>query len=88
MRHEDHDLRKRNLAGTESGAEPAPAVVDFRGNGSVTKSSAGPILRVENLTVGFGAAAVLREVSLSFPGGSITALVGPTGRGNQHFCAP
>jgi phosphate transport system ATP-binding protein len=78
MGHENGDLRARNLMGMTANAESALAAVNVMENGSVS-------MRVENLTVGFGAAAVLREVSLPFPNGSITALVGPTGSGKSTF---
>lgn len=78
MRHKNHDLRERNLVGMAAGAGSVTAAVDVGDNESVS-------MRVENLTVGFGAVAVLREVSLLFPSGSITALVGPTGSGKSTF---
>ncbi|HZD64903.1 MAG TPA: phosphate ABC transporter ATP-binding protein [Acidimicrobiales bacterium] len=37
------------------------------------------------LTIGFGATPVLSDVSLTFPQGSITALIGPTGTGKSTF---
>lgn len=42
-------------------------------------------LVVKNLSVGFGQKTVLSGVGLSFPKGSITALVGPSGSGKSTF---
>lgn len=42
-------------------------------------------LATYRLSVGFGAKTVLSDVSLSFPCGSITALIGPTGSGKSTF---
>ncbi|MHB8341185.1 MAG: ATP-binding cassette domain-containing protein, partial [Mycobacteriales bacterium] len=39
------------------------------------------VLETRALSLGFAATPVLSDVSLSFPQGSITALLGPTGSG-------
>ena len=41
----------------------------------------GPILEIENLTGGYGAAEILHGVSFSIEDGSITALLGSNGAG-------
>ncbi|HOW89611.1 MAG TPA: ABC transporter ATP-binding protein, partial [Elusimicrobiales bacterium] len=40
-----------------------------------------PILSIENVSGGYGAADVVRNVSLSVPEGSILGLIGPNGSG-------
>jgi branched-chain amino acid transport system ATP-binding protein len=40
-----------------------------------------PALQIENLTAGYGATAVLRDVSLTVPRGGVVALLGPNGAG-------
>jgi branched-chain amino acid transport system ATP-binding protein len=42
-------------------------------------------LRVEGLTVRYGHASALSDVTLSAPGGSVTALVGPNGAGKSSL---
>jgi len=44
-----------------------------------------PILRVQNLSAGFGERLALREISLQVLPGSITALIGPSGCGKTTF---
>ncbi len=41
----------------------------------------GQVLRAEDLTLGFGPAAILSNVSAEFRPGAVTALIGPTGSG-------
>lgn len=41
------------------------------------------MLRVENVSAGYGAAPIVRNVSLSATGGEVTALVGPNGCGKS-----
>ena len=41
------------------------------------------IIRVENLTVGYGGAPVLRELSFALPAGEITAVIGKSGCGKS-----
>jgi phosphate transport system ATP-binding protein len=48
-------------------------------------SSGGVAMAARELTVGFAARAVLTDVDMGFPAGSITALVGPTGSGKSTF---
>jgi phosphate transport system ATP-binding protein len=43
------------------------------------------VLKSEQLSLSFGDNTVLRDVSLSFPRGSITALIGPSGSGKSTF---
>lgn len=45
----------------------------------------GTSMRAERLSLGFGQRPVLSDVSLSFPAGTITALLGPTGSGKTTF---
>lgn len=40
-------------------------------------------VRLEGLTVGYGAAPVLERTDLVFPAGSFTALLGPSGCGKS-----
>lgn len=43
------------------------------------------VITTEKLTLGFGGKTVLGDVTLSFPRGSITALIGPSGSGKTTF---
>lgn len=42
-------------------------------------------IRVEHLTFHYGSRTVLRDVNASFLRGSLTAVVGPSGRGKSTF---
>jgi phosphate transport system ATP-binding protein len=44
-----------------------------------------PILEVKNLRAGFGAAQVVRNVSLQMEGKAVTAIIGPSGCGKSTF---
>ena len=44
---------------------------------------AGPLLRAEQITAGYGETTVLREVSLTVHAGSVVALLGPNGAGKS-----
>ena len=44
-----------------------------------------PVLRAESLSLFFGDKPVLQDIDLDFPGGRITALLGPTGSGKTTF---
>ena len=46
-----------------------------------TKSAVEPMIRVENLTVAYGAKTALQDVSIEFGKNRITALIGPSGCG-------
>ena len=41
------------------------------------------MVELKNLTAGYGARAVVRGVSLSFPAGKVTVLLGPNGCGKS-----
>ncbi len=43
------------------------------------------VLAAERLTLRFGAKAILSDVDVAFPRGTITALIGPTGSGKSTF---
>ncbi len=43
------------------------------------------MLRVENLCKSFGGVTAMRDVSLDFPKGSLTAIIGPNGAGKTTF---
>ncbi len=43
------------------------------------------VLAAEHLTLRFGATTILDDVSVAFPRGTITALIGPTGSGKSTF---
>ena len=47
----------------------------------VPEPPAEPVLRVSNITAGYGRSTVLRDVSLDVPPGRIVALLGPNGAG-------
>jgi phosphate transport system ATP-binding protein len=44
-----------------------------------------PVLTAHDVCLGFGAKTVLTDVSLDFPSGAVTALIGPTGCGKSTF---
>jgi phosphate transport system ATP-binding protein len=46
---------------------------------------AAPVMSAVNLTLAFGAKAVLDQVSLDFPARAVTSLLGPTGSGKTTF---
>jgi branched-chain amino acid transport system ATP-binding protein len=56
-----------------SDAQPGP--------GPVGEPPAQPVLRVSNITAGYGRSTVLRDVSVDIPPGQIVALLGPNGAG-------
>jgi len=43
------------------------------------------VLRTEDLTLSFGTKKILNGINMSFPRGTITALIGPTGSGKSTF---
>jgi phosphate transport system ATP-binding protein len=43
------------------------------------------VVHADNLTLGFGSKTVVTDINISFPRGSITALIGPTGSGKTTF---
>jgi len=43
------------------------------------------VLRTEDLTLSFGSKKILNDINVSFPRGTITALIGPTGSGKSTF---
>ena len=47
--------------------------------------SAAPILAVERIGKHFGAFAALKDVSVAFPAGQLTAIIGPNGAGKSTF---
>jgi branched-chain amino acid transport system ATP-binding protein len=56
-----------------SDAQPGPD--------SAGEPSAEPVLRVSNITAGYGRSTVLRDVTIDIPPGRIVALLGPNGAG-------
>lgn len=59
------------------------AVRDFRPSPRDPATSAEPILRIENVTAGYGALPVLRDVSFSVARGRTVAVVGESGSGKS-----
>ncbi len=53
--------------------------------GAVDTDGAAPAMEAVRLTLGFGAKTVLDQVSLEFPAGEVTSLLGPTGSGKTTF---
>src|ERR1035437_5741572 len=43
-------------------------------------------LSVANCTVSFGGLKAINDLTLTIPGGTITALIGPNGSGKSTFC--
>jgi branched-chain amino acid transport system ATP-binding protein len=58
-----------NLSDAQPGPDP------------VSEPRAEPVLRVSNITAGYGRSTVLRDVSIGIPPGQIVALLGPNGAG-------
>ena len=56
-----------------------------RGRQGVTGSPEPTGLRVEGLSKSFGGVAAMRDVSLDFPPGSLSAIIGPNGAGKTTF---
>jgi phosphate transport system ATP-binding protein len=55
-------------------------------HGSVALAAGGPpVLTTTGVSLGFGKKTILSDVSLDFPHGAITALIGPTGCGKSTF---
>ncbi len=50
-----------------------------------TLTLARPVLTSRDVSLGFGAKTVLSDVSIDFPPGAVTALIGPTGCGKSTF---
>ncbi|MCU1489606.1 MAG: phosphate-transport system ATP-binding protein transporter pstB [Acidimicrobiaceae bacterium] len=44
-----------------------------------------PVMAARDLALGFGSTTVMRDITVDFPRGSITALVGPSGSGKTTF---
>ena len=44
-----------------------------------------PVMAAEDVSVGFGQATIMREISVAFEKGTITALIGPSGSGKTTF---
>ncbi len=58
---------------------------DLRNLPALQASDQDIVLSSQDLTLGFGSKTVLNNVSLSFPRGRTTALIGPTGSGKTTF---
>lgn len=54
-------------------------------NMNVSPSAPETIIATRGLTLGFGQKTVLSDINLTFPRGSITALIGPSGSGKTTF---
>jgi len=68
-------IRGAQPAPVETSRKPAPALED--------EGREPAVLRIENLSVDYGAQPALREVSLEFAPRSITAIIGPSGSGKS-----
>jgi phosphate transport system ATP-binding protein len=55
------------------------------GTGSSPMSGGEPVMTSTDVSLGFGATPVMRDITVDFPSGSITALVGPSGSGKTTF---
>jgi phosphate transport system ATP-binding protein len=47
--------------------------------------SAHNVMTADNVSLGFGATTIMQDITVSFPRGTITALVGPSGSGKTTF---
>ena len=43
-------------------------------------------LRVDNVSLGYGAQPIVKDLSLEFPQGKVTAIIGPNDAVNPRFC--
>jgi phosphate transport system ATP-binding protein len=60
-----------------AGSVPDPSVPA----GAGTPNGSGPVIKAVGLTLGFGRATILSDISLDVQRGKVTALLGPTGSG-------
>jgi len=58
-------------------------VAGLQGLGAIDRSSAEPLLAIDNLTVRFGGLVALRSVALAMPAHSVLAVIGPNGSGKS-----
>ena len=63
-------------------ADPADSVPDPSVSAGVgAENGSGPVIKAAGLTLGFGQATILSDISLDVQRGQVTALLGPTGSG-------
>jgi len=63
--------------GSELAAKP--------GSESSTTSTAAAVMEARDVALGFGTATIMEDITVSFPKGTVTALVGPSGSGKTTF---
>lgn len=81
-------LGEETRADGEPGARPAAAAAPARVSATTISAPApareqpaAPVLRIADLTSGYGSTTVLRDVAFGVPPGQVTALLGPNGAG-------
>ncbi len=52
---------------------------------SVTETAWPSVMATEDVSIGFGPATVMEDITVDFPAGTVTALVGPSGSGKTTF---
>ena len=50
-----------------------------------TSSQAVAVMEADDVSLGFGSATIMQDITVAFPKGTITALVGPSGSGKTTF---
>jgi ABC-type branched-subunit amino acid transport system ATPase component len=69
-------------------AAPEPAAPEPAGRGTDDEADGpAPLLRIRDVTAGYGGGDILKQVSLDVPRGSITCVVGPNGAGKSTLLA-
>jgi len=70
-------------AGPDSGL--ASTVIGAPARATLTNAHLPVVMSANDVSLGFGSATIMRDITVQFPEGTITALVGPSGSGKTTF---
>ncbi len=87
---DDAATQQQLAAGVAEGARPRVRVAPGPARASTAPQPVdgpAPLLRVHDVTAGYGGGDILKQVSLDVPRGSITCVVGPNGAGKSTLLA-